>query len=109
MTFCSEAHFRFPSDGQETKMAPKTSTSKTTSTKTNSLCDCLNGLEAKAKTRYEERLSLCDGVDPYTLKNNDFSTDFRNAVAQFHGFRKIHYPALEHISKFVTNSVILIN
>ena len=35
-------------------------------------------LEANVQSRYRERISMCDGVDPYCLRKSEFSTDFKD-------------------------------
>ncbi len=60
--------------GKYTKMAAV----RPSSTVSSCLSGYVNTLEPNVKARYVEKISLCDGVDPYTMKNPGFSTDYKD-------------------------------
>ena len=49
----------------------------TSSTTSSSFSNYFYKLEPNVKARYVEKISLCDGIDPYTMNKNSFLTDFR--------------------------------
>ncbi|XP_046864314.1 uncharacterized protein LOC124458317 [Xenia sp. Carnegie-2017] len=59
-------------------MAANATITKPTATTQNLLSEYFLSLQPKAKSRYQEKLSLCDGLDPYSLKKSDFLTDHNN-------------------------------
>ena len=59
-------------------MAANATITKPTATTKNLLSEYFLSLQPKAKSRYQEKLSLCDGLDPYSLKKSDFLTDHNN-------------------------------
>ena len=51
---------------------------QSSSTVSSCLSGYVNTLELNVEARYVEKISLCDGVDPYTMKNPRFSTDYKD-------------------------------
>ena len=58
-------------------MAAAESIQSTSSTISSSFSNYFYKLEPNVKATYVEKISLCDGIDPYTMNKNSFSTDFR--------------------------------
>ena len=61
--------------GKYTKMAAVMQSSSTVSS---CLSGYVNTLEPNGKARYVGKISLCDGVDLYTMQNPGFSTDYKD-------------------------------
>ena len=56
-------------------MAAGESIQSTSSTTSSSFSNYFYKLEPNVKARYIEKISLCDGIVPYTMNKNSFSTD----------------------------------
>lgn len=59
-------------------MAAVESSQSTSSTTSSSFSDYFYKLEPNVKARYIEKISLCDGIDPYAMNKDSFSTDFKD-------------------------------
>ena len=52
-----------------------------TSMQENTLSEYTKTLDPKTKRRYVDKISLCDGIDPYMMKSKEFSQDFNDLPA----------------------------
>lgn len=59
-------------------MAAVESSQSTSSSTSSSFSDYFYKLEPNVKARYIEKISLCDGIDPYAMNKDSFSTDFKD-------------------------------